>query len=76
MKHEFIDTTPVDDDGCLSYREIAKELGCSPTLVQRIERKALEKVRKRLLFHPAFSDLMEGTLEPADYVNRHPEIQK
>lgn len=55
---EFVDTTPIADE-CMSRDEVAKVLGVSTTLVRRIELQALEKVRKRLLFHPRLEEIQE-----------------
>lgn len=46
----FIETSPVNE--LTPYREIAKELNCSPMLVRRIEKQALAKIRKLLVQDP------------------------
>jgi DNA-directed RNA polymerase sigma subunit (sigma70/sigma32) len=39
------------DSAEMSYSDIAKEMGVSKTRVQQIETSALEKLRKKLIWH-------------------------
>ena len=56
---EFIDTTPVKANRLMPYHDIAKELGMSLPTVRKIEKQALEKIRKRLSCHPRLEELKE-----------------
>ena len=56
---EFIDDSPIVEVGMTQY-EIADALGISQTLVRRIERQALEKIRKKLIFHPRYEEIIEN----------------
>jgi hypothetical protein len=51
--YQFIDTSPVEE--LMPYRDIAKELNCSASLVVRIEKQALKKLRKILVDDPRVS---------------------
>jgi hypothetical protein len=68
-EHEFIDDSPVVDE-CMTRDEVAKLMGVSTTLVRRIELQALEKVRKRLLFHPRLEEIQEHTWERPHWLPR------
>lgn len=61
----FIDTSPVEE--LTPYRDIAKELKCSPMQVMRIERKALEKIRNILVNDPRVADYGRQNWLPSIY---------
>jgi hypothetical protein len=56
---EYVDTTPVDDSG-MTRAEVAAALDLHLNEVRRIEMRALEKVRRKLIFHPRLSEIQEN----------------
>jgi hypothetical protein len=53
-EYTFVDTSPVEE--LMPYRDIAKELQCSPMEVMRIEHKALKKIRNLLVQDPRIEE--------------------
>ena len=47
----------------MKHKEIAEELGCSVSTVKRIQREALEKLRKRLDEEPELRQFIQDLLE-------------
>ena len=47
----------------MKHKEIAEELGCSVSTVKRIQREALEKLRKRLDEEPELKQFIQDLLE-------------
>ena len=47
----------------MKHKEIAEELGCSVSTVKRIQREAIEKLRKRLEEEPELRQFIVDLLE-------------
>lgn len=63
--YTFIDTSPVEE--LTPYRDIAKELKCSPMQVRRIEKQALAKIRTILVNDPRVADYGRQNWLPSIY---------
>lgn len=55
---DFIDTSPVDDSG-MTRQAVAQALDLHITEVRRIEQRALEKLRRKLILHPRYDEITE-----------------
>ncbi len=58
---EFIDDSPIIDDSGMTRAQVAQALDMHVTEVRRIEQRAIEKVRRKLLFHPRLEEIQEHT---------------
>jgi hypothetical protein len=67
---EFIDESPIFNDESMTRQEVAAALDLHVTEVRRIEQRAIEKLKRRLLFHPRYEEITEHTWERKTWLPR------
>jgi hypothetical protein len=55
---DYVDTTPVNDES-MTRAQVANALDLHVTEVRRIEQRALEKLRRKLILHPRYEEITE-----------------
>jgi hypothetical protein len=66
---DYVDTTPVNDES-MTRAQVANALDLHVTEVRRIEQRALEKLRRKLILHPRYEEITEHTWANKNWLPR------